>query len=150
MKHFHCLAIALLGAVACAQAQPDCTVPAGTSPFEFKSGQNTLRGFIDRPKAPGKHPAILIVHGSGSTDVTRGNGGYNSSYDEMRAAFRRSGLATVIWDNAGRGLHRADGRVAAGACGKALARSERTAGITTSCCEPDVWFPLLSGLRTKS
>jgi pimeloyl-ACP methyl ester carboxylesterase len=103
MKHLLWLAIALLGAVACAQARASCTVPAGTSPFEFKSGQNTLRGFIDRPKAPGKHPAILILHGSGSTDVTRGDGGYLSSHDEMRAAFRRIGIATVIWDNAGNG-----------------------------------------------
>lgn len=111
-KHFCSLAIALLGVAACAQARTECTVPAGTSPFEFKSGQNTLRGFIDRPTAPGKHPAILILHGSGSTDVTRGDGGYLSSYDEMRAAFRRIGVATVIWDNAGNGC--SEGKYALG------------------------------------
>jgi uncharacterized protein len=94
--------LALLG-VLVSQAQAACNVPTGTVPFEFKSGQNTLRGFIDRPPSPGRHPLIVIVHGSGSTDVTHGDGGYLSSYDEMRAAFRRSGFATVIWDKAGNG-----------------------------------------------
>ena len=111
VNHFRWLSIALLGAVAFgAHAQPACTVPAGTSSFEFKSGQNILRGFIDRPASPGRHPAILIIHGSGSTDVTHGDGGYLSSYDEMRAAFRRSGFATVIWDKAGNGC--SEGRYA--------------------------------------
>lgn len=89
--------------VGSAQAQAACDVPAGTAPFEFKSAQNTLRGFIDRPTSPGRHPAIVILHGSGSTDVTHGDGGFNSSYDEMRAAFRRAGFATVVWDKAGNG-----------------------------------------------
>ncbi len=105
--------LALLGALMCnAHAQSACSVPPGTVPFEFKSGRNTLRGFIDRPAAPGRYPAILIVHGSGSTDVTHGDGSYNSSYDEMRAAFRGSGFATVIWDNAGNGC--SEGRYAIG------------------------------------
>lgn len=45
----------------------------------------------------------MIVHGSGPTDVTHGDGGYNSSYDELRAAFREAGIATVIWDKPGNG-----------------------------------------------
>ena len=44
---------------------------------------------------PGKHPLILILHGSGGTLVMRGDGGFNRSYDEMRAAFRAAGIATA-------------------------------------------------------
>jgi uncharacterized protein len=97
------LLLALLGGLAtAAQANPTCSVPSGTQAVEFEAGQNTLRGFIDLPRAPGKHPLILIVHGSGSTDVTRREG-YNGSYNELRAAFREAGFATAIWDNAGNG-----------------------------------------------
>jgi uncharacterized protein len=98
------LLLAIVAVATCqAQASAPCTVPSGTSPFEFRSGQNTLRGFIDLPSTPGKHPLVLIVHGSGGTDVMRGDGGFNSSYDEMRAAFRAAGIATAIWDKAGSG-----------------------------------------------
>src|SRR5687768_9001518 len=62
---------------------PRCAVPAGTVPFEFASDGNLLRGFIDRPTTAGRHPAIVIVHGSGTTDITRGGGPYNGSYEEM-------------------------------------------------------------------
>lgn len=97
------LAVAV-AAVACqAQTSAACTVPSGTVPFEFRSGQNTLHGFIDLPSTPGKHPLILIMHGSGGTNVMGGDGGFNSSYDEMRAAFRAAGVATAVWDNAGNG-----------------------------------------------
>ncbi|WP_144409182.1 alpha/beta hydrolase family protein [Pseudoxanthomonas suwonensis] len=80
-----------------------CTIPAGTTPFEFTAGNNILRGFIDFPAGVGKHPAIVIVHGSGGTDVTRGDEPWNGSYDEVRAAFRSAGTATVVWDKAGNG-----------------------------------------------
>jgi len=86
-----------------AAALPPCVVPAGTAPFEFATDGNTLRGFIDLPTATGKHPAILIVHGSGGTNVTKSDGPYTGSYDEMRAAFRSAGIATVVWDKAGNG-----------------------------------------------
>ena len=62
-----------------------------------------MRGLVDVPPRPGKHPAILIVHGAGSTDVFHGEGAYNGRYDEMRAAFRSVGVATVVWDKAGDG-----------------------------------------------
>lgn len=94
--------LAIVAAAIChAEPQRACTPPSGTVPFEFRSGQNTLRGFIDLPRTPGKHPLILILHGSGGTDVMRGDGGLNSSYDEMRATFRDAGIATAIWDKAG-------------------------------------------------
>lgn len=80
-----------------------CVVPADTVPFEFASDGNLLRGFIDPPTTAGRHPAIVIVHGSGTTDITQGGGPYNGSYEEMRAAFRSAGIATVVWDKAGNG-----------------------------------------------
>lgn len=97
------LILALLTSVGAAQAKQSCTAPAGTVPIEFHSGENTLRGFLDKPPTAGKHPLILILHGSGSTNVMDGDGGYNSSYDELRAAFRRAGFATAVRDKASSG-----------------------------------------------
>jgi pimeloyl-ACP methyl ester carboxylesterase len=105
--------LGIISAYTCnAQVPRSCTGPTGTVPFEFRSGQNRLQGFIDLPTRGAKHPLILIVHGSGSTDVTHGDGGYNSSYDEMRAAFHRAGIATAIWDKAGNGC--SEGRYVVG------------------------------------
>ncbi len=142
VNHFRWLSIALFGAVACAHAEPACTVPAGTSAFEFTSGQNTLRGFIDRPASAGRHPAILIIHGSGSTDVTHGDGGYNSSYDELRAAFRRSGFATVIWDKAGNGC--SEGRYAIGT--PLVERTDETVAAADALAKRDDIDPTRIGL----
>lgn len=98
------LALAFVApSVFAAEPLPRCSVPAGTEPFEFTADGNLLRGFIDLPTATGKHPAIVIIHGSGGTDVTRSKGLYSGSYDEMRAAFRSAGIATVVWDKAGNG-----------------------------------------------
>jgi poly(3-hydroxybutyrate) depolymerase len=82
---------------------PRCAIPAGTAPFEFTADGNVLRGFIDVPAGTGMHPAIMIVHGSGTTNVSQGEGIYSGSYEEMRAAFRAVGIATVVWDKAGNG-----------------------------------------------
>lgn len=86
-----------------AESAPPCAIPADTVPFEFSADGNLLRGFIDVPPGSGKHPAILILHGSGATDVRRRDVSYNGSYDELRAAFRAIGVATVVWDRAGTG-----------------------------------------------
>lgn len=76
-----------------------CLPPADTTLVEFRSGDNILRGFIDLPQRTGKHPAIMIVHGGADTDVTIDTG----YWEEMRKAFRRAGMATLIWDKAGNG-----------------------------------------------
>ena len=105
-----CAALAVLVAASSIASQafaagdaPRCVVPAGTVPFEFASDGNLLRGFIDRPTTTGRHPAIVVIHGSGVTNVTQDDGPYNGSYKEMRAAFRSAGIATVVWDKAGNG-----------------------------------------------
>lgn len=71
--------------------------------MEFSYRGNHLRGFIDVPQGSGRHPAILIIHGSGTTDVFGGNREYNGPYLRLRETFKAAGLATVIWDKAGNG-----------------------------------------------
>jgi uncharacterized protein len=97
-------ALGLEGEPAHADGNPDkCAVPDATQAFEFVSGQNTLRGFIDLPPGPGPHPVILIMHGSGSTDVFHASTVYNGLYAELRQTFREAGFATAVWDKAGNG-----------------------------------------------
>ena len=80
-----------------------CSAPAGTQPFEFSFGESHLRGFIDFPAAPGPHAAVVVLHGSGGTDVFHGGSEYNGRYTALRDTFRSAGVATVIWDKAGNG-----------------------------------------------
>jgi pimeloyl-ACP methyl ester carboxylesterase len=90
------------GARAATEAE-QCNAPSGTQPFEFVDGENVLRGFIDFPKRSGPHAAVLIIHGSGKTDVFHGGGFYYGSYEQLRNTFRDAGLATVVWDKPGNG-----------------------------------------------
>ena len=89
--------VAILGA-ASVVARERCAPPAGTSAIEFQSGGDTLRGFIDLPAGPGKHPVMMIVHGGAPTDVT-----VDTYFDDLRQAFRAAGIATLLWDKAGNG-----------------------------------------------
>jgi uncharacterized protein len=91
---------ALAGAADDAQR---CSAPAGTQPFEFSFRDSHLRGFIDFPARPGPHAAVLVIHGSGGTDVFHGAIEYNGQYTALRNTFRSAGVATVIWDKAGNG-----------------------------------------------
>jgi len=83
---------------ASAVARERCVPPPGTSAIEFRSGSNTLRGFIDLPDGRGKHPVVMIVAGGAPTNVT-----VDTYWDEMRQAFKQAGIATLIWDKAGNG-----------------------------------------------
>jgi len=40
-------------------------------PAVFDADGITLRGRVDLPEGPGPHPAVVLVHGSGETAVTR-------------------------------------------------------------------------------
>jgi alpha-beta hydrolase superfamily lysophospholipase len=80
-----------------------CSAPAGTQSFEFDFRESHLRGFIDLPAGGGPHAAVLVLHGSGGTDVFHGASEYNGGYRALRDAFRSVGVATVIWDKAGNG-----------------------------------------------
>lgn len=85
--------------VAAAPERTPCAAPAGTIPVEFRSGDNVLRGFIDLPAGAGRHPAIMIIHGGADTDVTADV----EYWKQLRTAFRRAGIATLVWDKAGNG-----------------------------------------------
>ena len=100
-----CCGLVANASLTCAAAisSGQCAVPFGTTPFEFTSGDHILRGFIDAPASTGRHPAILLLHGSGSTDVMHDDRADNGYYKALRNAFRSAGLATVIWDKAGNG-----------------------------------------------
>jgi len=80
-----------------------CSAPPGTQAFEFGFRESQLRGFIDFPAGPGPHAAVLVLHGSGGTDVFHSNSEYNGHYRALRDTFRSAGVATVIWDKAGNG-----------------------------------------------
>jgi pimeloyl-ACP methyl ester carboxylesterase len=98
------MALSLATAPTYSAGIPDkCQVPDGTLPFEFVADQNHLRGFVDIPAAPGAHPMVLIIHGSGTTDVFRGTSVYNGQYEILRRIFRDAGFATAVWDKAGDG-----------------------------------------------
>src|SRR5690606_8740980 len=77
----------------------NCEAPGGTSPFTFDAGGRRLSGFVDVPDGPGPHPAVMLIHGEGPTDVMRGVG----DYARLRDAFREAGVASVVWDKAGSG-----------------------------------------------
>jgi pimeloyl-ACP methyl ester carboxylesterase len=95
-------ALAIAGAPARSAEDTDaCRVPDATQPFDFASERNQLRGFIDLP--PGPHPAVLILHGSGDSDVFHGSGFYLGRHELLRQTFREAGFATVVWDKAGNG-----------------------------------------------
>ena len=76
-----------------------CTVPDMTTPLVFTSAGRQLYGFIDAPATDPPHPAVLLLHDAGRTDITRGNG----DFAELRAALREAGIASVVWDAAGSG-----------------------------------------------
>jgi uncharacterized protein len=96
-------ALSLYCDLSLAAADAGCKAPDGTQPFEFMVGENRLRGFIDLPDESRPNPAVLIIHGSGGTDVFRSSDVYNGSYDILRRTFRAAGVATVVWDKAGNG-----------------------------------------------
>ncbi|HTE42641.1 MAG TPA: alpha/beta hydrolase [Steroidobacteraceae bacterium] len=99
---FLALLLCRVSALAAADAAR-CSAPEGTQPFEFTSGENRLSGFIDFPRGQGPYPAVLIIHGSGGTDVFNGSNDYNGHYVSLRNEFRSVGVATVVWDKPGSG-----------------------------------------------
>jgi uncharacterized protein len=96
---FSSLSTMLMSAVSSAATPASCPLPDGATPFEFKVGDNTLRGFIEIPPGKARSPIAVIVHGSGSTNITGGLG----DYPRLRAVLHEAGIATVLWDRAGNG-----------------------------------------------
>jgi uncharacterized protein len=81
--------------------QPAVT-PFPQEAVRFTNGAVTLAGTLVKPRDPGPHPAIVIVHGSG--DQGRASGRYRF-WGEF---FARRGLATLIYDKRGVGASGGD------------------------------------------
>ncbi len=62
----------------------------------FQNGPVRLAGTVTIPKGPGRHPAVILIHGAGGTIPTR-DFGYWSSY------FSGHGLAVLAFDKRGGG-----------------------------------------------
>ena len=76
---------------------------ADTPAADFLAGKKgapvTLAGYLRVPKASGKHPTVLLLHGA------LGVGGYNGSVSEWSRVFNEAGYAAFIVDSwSGRGL----------------------------------------------
>lgn len=76
---------------------------ADTPATDFLAGKKgapvTLAGYLRVPKASGKHPTVVLLHGAG------GVGAYNGPVGEWSRAFNEAGYAAFIVDSwSGRGL----------------------------------------------
>jgi len=104
--HLCMLAMLLVPTVAEAQFARQEVHPfqsADTPVTDFLAGKKgapvTLAGFLRVPKASGKHPTIVLLHGA------TGVGGYNGPVGEWSRVFNEAGYAVFIVDSwSGRGL----------------------------------------------
>lgn len=84
-----CAALLVLLAAACAQA------PARRQEVRIASGEVTLAGTLVAPAGGGRHPAVLLLHGSGP------DGRLNPYYWTLADAFVRRGFAVLVYDKRG-------------------------------------------------
>lgn len=71
----------------------------------FRSGEVTLSGTLAMPTGPGRHPAVVLVHGSGP-EVRWGTNRY------IADRFARAGIAAMVYDKRGTGRSSGDWRFA--------------------------------------
>ena len=64
-----------------------------------------LAAWLDLPAGDGPHPAVVLIHGSGPTDLEVEN-----RYEAIRQAFTRAGIACLQWDKPGCGASRGNRR----------------------------------------
>ena len=74
-----------------------------TEEVRFRSGDDTLSGVLVLPDAPGPHPAIALVFGSGRTDRN-----YHGVAPHLWRHFARHGFACLAWDKPGVGKSTGD------------------------------------------
>ena len=68
--------------------------PTRHEDVEFRNGDAVLRGVLSIPAGPGRHPAVVMVHGSGA--ATRNIGFFTTVYETL-------GIATLSFDKRGAG-----------------------------------------------
>ncbi|WP_179135869.1 S9 family peptidase [Paenibacillus sp. 32352] len=73
-------------------------------PIQFQSGETKLSGTVLMPNTPGPHPAVVLVHGSNSSD--------REKYRSEAEMFAAAGIAALIYDKRADGFSqsRAGGR----------------------------------------
>ncbi len=77
-------------------------IHGSVEPFKFVSTDGTvLRGEVRLPHQPGPYPAVVLVHGSGRSELSEVDYQYNSN------AFLKKGFAVLAYDK--RGAGRSDG-----------------------------------------
>jgi uncharacterized protein len=84
------------------QRKPAAPRPYKEEEVRFQSGGVTLAGTLRRPLAPGTHPAIFLLQGSGDADREA-----ESFYADHYA---RHGIATLVYDKRGTGSSGGDYR----------------------------------------
>lgn len=70
---------------------------------QFRHGDNVLAGTLYRPQAPGPHPAVALVLGSGAQDRSYGGAG-----PALGRHFARHGIVCLAWDKPGVGKSTGD------------------------------------------
>ena len=85
---------------------PRTSLPYDVTEVKFKNGDVILSGTIVTPRTPGKHPAVVMTHGSGS-ETRWGTNRY------VADRFARAGIAALIYDKRGSGQSSGDWRTAA-------------------------------------
>jgi poly(3-hydroxybutyrate) depolymerase len=89
------MALVLLLSLVDPAAQAAASTNFQEESFPFQSQEMTLEGTLFVPETPGKHPAVVLVHGSNSAN--------REKYRGEAEMFAKAGIAALIYDK------RADG-----------------------------------------
>ncbi len=81
-----------------------CAAPMHRTNVIIPSGTVSLAGTILRPATAGRHPAVLLLHGSGP------DGRSNPYYAQVAEAFVRGGFVVLLYDKRGSGQSTGDWR----------------------------------------
>lgn len=87
---------------------PSAAAPSeiAEEPVAFDAAGRRVAGRLTRPAAPGRHPAVLLIAGSGPTDgdwCSPGLAGRNGSGRLLAEALARRGIVTLRYDKLGTG-----------------------------------------------
>jgi pimeloyl-ACP methyl ester carboxylesterase len=81
-------------------------LPYDSRELIFSHGEVSLRGSLRWPHAPGRHSALVLVHGSAP------NEGYQAYFEAIADHFVRHGVAVYAFDKRGSGLSTGDWKTA--------------------------------------